>query len=128
MNKSAATAAKIILLFLWLGLTARAAASLVTSQNSTLSVPSSRIATNVFPWATNLVGSKFMLSSVVPNTPNGGCASLVNSLQWMRQYHGGVYNSAYDMALRMDGSVVVCGYSTGFMTDDDFCVLSYSPD
>src|SRR4051794_794013 len=95
----------ILLVALWSLSTVGSAAPLVTSRNSTLSVPSPRIATNVFPWATNLIGSNWMVSSVSPITLNGGRVTLVNSLQWARQHHGGFDDSAYDMVLRSDGSI-----------------------
>jgi hypothetical protein len=128
MKKSAAWAAAMLLLLFETDFTASFAASLVTSQNSTLSATRSRMAADVFPWATNLTGSNFMLSSVVPGTLHGGHASLVNSLQWIRQYRGDLSSSAIDMTLRKDGSVVVSGYSSGFATSSDFGIVCYARD
>ena len=98
------------------------AAPLVTSQNSTLSIPAARISMAGLPWATNLVGSNLMLSSVASATQQGGKATLVNSLEWVRRYNGGpgsFDNAAYAMAVRGDGSVVVSGPSYKQATDYD---------
>src|SRR5262249_26272410 len=111
--------------------TARAAAPFVTSQNSAVSIPATHIAMAGFPWATNLVGSNFLLSSVAPATQHGGKAKLINSLQWAQRYNNGPSsydNAAYDMVLRRDGSVVVGGYSVGPGTDFDFAAVCYAAD
>ncbi len=107
------------------------AAPLVTSQNSTLSIPGNRIAMTAFPWATNLSGPNFMLSSVALATPQGGKARLVNALQWSRRYSGGPgshNNAAYAAAPWGGGGVVVCGPSYRIGSDDDFATVCYGAD
>jgi hypothetical protein len=107
------------------------AASLVTLQNSTLSVPAAGIVWAGLPGATNLVGSNFMLSAVAPSTLRGGRASLANSQRWVQRYNGGpasFQNAPAGVVVRSDGSVVVTGYSVGPGTDYDFVTISYAAD
>lgn len=128
MKMSPLTLAAVPLLVLWASRICGFAAPVVTSRNSTVSVPTAQIATNTFPWSTNLVGSNFMVSSVAPSTPNGGRATLVSSLQWLGQYHAGFDDGAYTMMLRTDGSVVAAGYIRDFATSSDFALVCYSRD
>jgi hypothetical protein len=107
------------------------AAPLTTPQNSTLSVPAASIATTGLPGSTNLTGSNFMLSAVMPSTAQGGSASLVNSQQWARGYNAGPsssQNSGRAISVRGDGSVVVAGSSRAPTTGDDFITLATAAD
>jgi hypothetical protein len=105
-------------------------APIVTVRNSTVSVPAALIVSVDSSAATNLAGSNFMLSAVAPATPHGGRASLVSSPEWVRGYRGSVTgsHSAYAMAVRADGSIVVTGPSAGVGTALDFATICYTAD
>ena len=111
-------------------LSAGAAGPVTTSRDSTLAVPAARLTGAGFPWATNLVGSDFILSTVGPATPAGGTARLMNSLEWVRRdaSPSSIYNAAYTAAIRADGSVVVSGFSLSFVTKSDFTTICYAAD
>jgi Bacterial Ig domain len=107
------------------------AGSLATVRDSTLSVPAASLASLGVPGSTNLVGSTFMMSAIVPGTLHGGRAALVSSQEWVRRYNGGPYNAlnrGQAIAVRRDGSIVVTGYSTAPATGSDFVTLAYAPD
>ena len=108
------------------------AAPLSTVRNSTLSVLAASIAAAGLPGTTNLAGSNFMLSAVMPLTASAGRAALVNSQQWVRRYNAGpasFQNAGYAMAVRGDGSVIVTGPSQPWSAAaDDFVTLAYAPD
>jgi hypothetical protein len=112
-------------------LVAAQTAPLTTPQNTTLSVPAASIAAIGLPGSTNLTGSIFMLSAVMPSTARGGSASLVNSQQWVRRYNAGpgsYQNAGYAISLRGDGSAVVAGQSVASTTGYDFVTLAYAAD
>lgn len=105
------------------------AAPLATVQNSNLSVPSANLVSAGLPGATNLSGSNFLLSSVMPDTLHGGYAFLRNSQQWMQAYAFPTTfqdGAAYAIVIRPDGSVVVSGPSNGTGSDADFATVCYA--
>lgn len=105
------------------------AAPLPTVQNSNLSVPSANLVSAGLPGATNLAGSDFLLSSVIPDTLHGGHAYLRNSQQWMQPYASPTTfqdGAAYAIVIRPDGSVVVSGPSNGTGSATDFATVCYA--
>jgi hypothetical protein len=107
------------------------ASPLTTVRNSTLSVPAASLASLGVPGSTNLVGSTFTMSAIVPATLRGGQAALVSSQEWVRRYNGGPFSSqnrGQAIVVRRDGSIVVTGYSTAPGTGGDFVTLAYAPD
>jgi len=104
---------------------------LTTVRNSALTVPAAGLASLGLPGATNLVGSNFMMSAILPATLHGGHAALVTSQEWVRRYNGGPsssWNRGQAIAVRRDGSIVVVGTSSTPTTRDDFVTLAYAPD
>lgn len=107
------------------------ASPLTTVRNSTLSVTAAGLASLGVPGSTNLVGSTFMMSAIMPGTLHGGHAALVSSQEWVRRYNGGPsssLNGGRAIAVRCDGSIVVTGSSSTPGTDSDFLTIAYAPD
>jgi len=109
------------------------AASLQTRENTVLSVPAASIAAGGIPGSTNLAGTNFIMSSVVPATSYGGKASLASTQQWVGQLatNSDTFKSTPTaMALRPDGSVVVTGYSESVIGTNgyNFLTLCYAAD
>lgn len=107
------------------------AALLQTPENIPLSVPAASVAAGGIAGSTNLSGTNFIISDVVPTTSRGGSASLINSQQWVNRFAVNTvsYESAsVAMALRADGGVVVTGYSQGATNGFNFLTLCYAAD
>ena len=107
------------------------AALLQTPENIPLSMPAATVATGGIPGSTNLAGTNFLISAVVPATSRGGSASLVNQQQWANRFTNSaasIQSASYAMALRPDGSVVVTGYSDSPTNGYNFLTLCYATD
>lgn len=105
--------------------------TLSTVQGSTLSVPAAQVVSVIQTNGTFLDYANWMLSGVSQVSAQGGQVSLVTSLEWTRRYSGGFgssQNTPLAMAVRRDGSIVLCGASRQSLTPSDFITLCYRAD
>jgi hypothetical protein len=118
---------RAIVLLLTFGLSAAAVSGTLTvSKNGSLFIPAAGIASNGVPGATNLIGSKFMISALIRDTAQGGRASLVNTQVWVQLYGGG-YNQANQVGVDGAGHVLVTGASS-IQSGYGFATVSYDGD
>ncbi len=128
--KAVRVAALCWLMLLSLSVTVQAA-SLQTPENTPLSVPAAGIAAGGIPGSTNLSGSKFQMSAVVPATLRGGKVSLINSQAWARRFTNSassLQSSSAAVVVRSDGNVVTTGVSYDPTNHYNFLTMCYSPE
>ena len=109
------------LLILWVALSAQAA-HWTTTQNAQLYFPATEIG----------AGAALHISSVVPQSTQGGHVLLVNTQVWTARYTGPgtgqvIHDQPIGMVVDGAGNVTVAGDSYARFSGSDFALVKYSP-